>query len=254
MRCFEIEFCPAPGCDSGAYLERINSFFSCLAINGLVLDAGQRIFMRDGSFVLQLIAMDEDALSQEKFNYDTRETLRAIVSHSSSIPQIMEGEKYPDMDSCTCERPSCLILQAPPEWLGAPVCCPDCGKSYPIYKLISDPLDRDFSELLRWRKLYRAYRCECLSDFDIPHSLEMIKNCVSPLALMGRRLCGMLEQSSGIVMLYPLFARHERLPKSCPQCGGSWVNHYTDAIAYERVCHACRLVMRDEGAGDFERN
>lgn len=254
MRCLDIEFYPVPESDVKEYFSLLNSFFSYLAANGLVLDAGQRLSMNEGCPVLHVIAVDDDAISQENFNYDTRETLKAIVSKSTRVPQILNGAEYLDMGHCTCAKPSCLILQAPPEWLGTPIVCADCGKSYPIYKLIKQPLDRDFSELLRWRKLYRAYRCEYFSGFDMPHSLEMIKNCVSPLALIGRKLCGELEQSSGIMMLYPLFARYERLPRTCPQCGNGWVNPYTDAIAYERFCRACRLVMRDEGAGDFERN
>lgn len=254
MRCFDIEFYPMPDSDVQEYFSLINSFFSYLAVNGLVLDAGQKMSMRDGCPVLHVAAVDDDALSQENFNYDTRETLRAIVSKSSQIPQIVEAGEYLNMGHCTCERPSCLILQPCPEWSGTPIVCADCGKSYPIYKLIKHPLDRDFSELLRWRKLYRAYRCEVYAGFDMPHSLEMIKNCVSPLSLHGRRLCGELEQQAEIMILYPLFARYERLPQNCPQCGSGWVNPYNDAIRYERFCRACRLVMRDEGAGDFERN
>ena len=146
-------------------------------------------------------------------------------------------------------------MQSPPEWEGSPVKCGDCGRSVPLYRLCNSVPEREFDDVLMWRRMRRAYftayeaggggRAAVYAGtvFDAAAAYAILRSCVSELSLEGRRLAGKIEAETGIMTLYPLFSQYEKLPVRCPQCGADWRNPFTGAINYECFCRECRLVM-----------
>jgi len=122
----------------------------------------------------------------------------------------------------------------------------DCGKSVPLYRLVRDKEQREFDDLLHWRKLRRGFLEQIGEKLNTGYAYGMLNNCMSGLSQEGRRLAAAIQKWTGVITLYPVFSRFEEPPRRCPGCGGDWRNPYTGAIPYKYFCRQCRLVLTDE--------
>lgn len=252
MRIFEIRFSGNNGgaleTFDGRFIKLLGDFLHQLGRNGIILDGGVQSYIDNGQYVCRVIAQDDTALSEsglseEQMNYDTRKALTLLRGKCAAPVQIIQKESCVDIPHCKCVSPSHYVLQYIPEWMGSPVMCGDCHSSVPLYRLLPDRNDREYDDLLRWRKLYRGYIEQFRAGINGRYAYDMIRNCRSEFAVHGRRIAGWVEQRTGITTFYPIYSHLERKPERCPQCGGPFVNVYTDAINFERCCRNCRLVM-----------
>ena len=218
-------------------------FFKQLVRAGLVLEGGTYRYIKDGSLRRRMIAVTREAMSEKQMSYDARQSLAALQSLCERPPQAVHVHECVTPAHCECRKPSYLVLQSPAEWEGTPLCCGDCRKSFPLYRLIANPSEREFDDLLHWSKLRRGYVEQYMTGAETVASHEILQSCVSDLALQGRRLAGIVEVATGAITLYPLFAYYERAPERCPQCGSDWRNQYRNAVPFEFFCRTCRLVM-----------
>lgn len=252
MRIFELHF---KGNNGGAletfdarFVKLLGDFLHQLGRNGLILDGGVQSFIQNGEYVCRVIAQDDSALSaeglnDENMNYDTRKSMMLLTGKCAAAPEIIMRESCVDIPHCTCAAPSHYVLQYVPEWMGSPVMCGDCHGSVPLYKLAADRNDKVFDDLLRWRKLYRGYVEQYRAGVNARMAYDMVRNCRSEFAQHGRSIAGKLEQRTRVTTFYPIYSHLERKPERCPQCGGPFVNQYRDAIAFDRCCRNCRIVM-----------
>ncbi|MBE6754551.1 MAG: hypothetical protein E7559_09445 [Ruminococcaceae bacterium] len=225
------------------FAEAEQDLFKQLVRCGLVLEGGGWLYEKDGELRRRFIAVTKEAMDPRQMSYDARQSWKAVLKLSEEPPKAVCLQECLSPAHCTCKKPGFLVMQSPAEWEGTPICCGDCRKSYPIYRLERDPLEREFDDLLHWSKLRRGYIEQYMTGAERVISHEALQGCVSDLSLQGRRLAGMVETATGILTLYPLFAYYEKAPSRCPQCGGEWVNRYRDAIPFEFFCRSCRLVM-----------
>ena len=255
-----MRFSPAPPKYSdepydARFTAALRNFTLELARNGLTLEAGARTYYENGEVVLQVIAQDNEAVDERNMSYDTTKALEALVKRCTDVPSVSVLREHIHPANCECAHPSYFVLQSPPEWEGSPVKCGDCGNSVPLYRLCNSVPEREFDDLLMWRRIRRGYftayeagrsaRAAIFAGtaFDAAAAYAILKSCVSELSLEGRRLAGVIEAETGILTLYPLFSHYEKPPEHCPQCGSDWLNPYTGAINYQCFCRACRLVM-----------
>ncbi len=248
MQTVEFRFMPKPpkygeSFYDDAMLALLDEFLVQLARNGLILEGGATTTVEGCELVMTVIAQDEYAIDEKYMSYDTRQLLKKILQRCKGLPKVIPKQNLIYPAHCTCSHHDILIMQSPPLWEGSPVMCGDCGRSIPLYQIVTDSTEREFDDMLHWRKLRLGYLEMYECGVNQKESETMLKGCASDLSLSGRRLAGMVEAATGVMTLYPLFSRFEQKPDKCPQCGGDWVNHYTDAVKYERFCRACRLVM-----------
>lgn len=255
MEITEFRFKPAPIAPelrkrfSLQYIEALETFFSELARNGLALETGAQITQdKDGSYICRIIACDERAITEHNFSYDTKKALSRLLDMSDGLPQFSNVGHDPLHHHCKCRQPSHLVLNPCAEWEGTPVQCGDCTASIPLYRLVRHAGDMEFDDVLRWRRLYRAYLYQCLigiDSIDGHESYQMLHECVSTLSLAGRALAGQIEQAVGIPVYYPIYYKYERVSDVCPQCGERWRNSYPDGVKFSHVCLGCRLVSSE---------
>ncbi len=252
MRIFELRFSAnsegAMETFDSRFIKLLGDFLHQLGRNGLILDGGVQSYIDSGQYVVRVIAQDDEALnvyglSDEKMNYDTRKALMLLRGKCAAEPEIIKCESCVDIPHCKCSSPSHYVLQAVPEWMGSPLMCGDCHCSVPLYRLVSDRNDCEFDDLLRWRKIYRGYIEQYLAGINAKYAYDMVRNSRSEFAQRGKRVSGKIEMTTGVTTFYPIYSRHERKPERCPQCGGYFVNEYTNAILHDRVCRNCRIVM-----------
>lgn len=220
-----------------------NDYFKQLVRSGLILEGGTYTRTEDGSFKRRVIAVTREAMSPRQISYDARVSRSALAKLCESEPEAVHIHECDKPSHCECRKPSFLVMQSPGEWEGTPLCCGDCHKNFPLYRLVPDAAEREFDDLLHWSKLRRGYVEEYMTGAETVRSHAMLQNCVSELSLQGRRLAAAIEDATGVVTLYPLFAYYERTLDRCPQCGGPWQNHYRDAVPFEFFCRTCRIVM-----------
>lgn len=233
----------------------MDRFAAELSRCGLTLEAGARTLYQNGEYILLVIAQDEEAIDEKNMNYDTKKALTELTKKCEAMPKVRTLAELEFPAHCVCAKPSHFIMQSPPEWEGSPVRCGDCGKSVPLYRLDGFAADRNFDDLLLWRRLRRG----CFSTYEYGSRKQSVasaqalsepaaayaalKSCVSGVSLEGRRLAAMVEKNTGVITVYPLFSQYEKMPEYCPQCGRSWINPFTDAVKFKCFCRECRLVM-----------
>ena len=214
-----------------------------ISSRGLILGGGQHTLVRDGYLVWSVIAQDETAVDQPQMSYDAKKSLEGLLKRCDGLPLVVPAERCLTPSHCDCRHPSYFCLQSPAEGDGSPVMCGDCRRSYPLYRTIRNPAEREFDLILSWQTMRRGYIEQYTSGLETAVSRAQLSDCVSDLSLTGRRLAGEIERETGITTFYPLYSYYETPPVKCPQCGGDWVNHYRDAVPFERCCRECRLVM-----------
>lgn len=238
------------------YLGLIEKFFSELAKNGLALESGAQVVKTAQGYECRCVACDKNAITEEHFAYETKKTLESLIRMSDGLPAIKDIGPDPLHGHCTCRSPSHLVMEPCAEREGTPIICGDCCESIPLYRLASSAADMEFDDVLRWRKLYRAYLYQCLlgiDSIDGEESYQMLHECVSTLTLAGRALAGQVERFCSIPVYYPIYYQFERVPDRCPQCGASWRNSYPDGVKSSHVCLACRL-FASEQRGIYDTN
>lgn len=247
MRIFELRFSSNSGgaveTFDSRFIKLLGDFIHQLGRNGIILDGGVQSFIENGHYICRVVAQDDNALNESNMNHDALKALTLLRGKCASPPQIIMREKCVDIPHCTCQNPSHYVLQYTPEWMGSPVMCGDCRCSVPLYRIVRDHNQREFDEVLRWRKLYRGFIEQYLAGVNPRYAYDMVRNCRSEFALHGRRISGQVERWSGVITYYPIYSRNERKQELCPQCGGVFINQFPNAIGFERVCRTCRLVM-----------
>lgn len=243
MRIVEMRFTPKEGLTRDAFELLLADLRRWFVRNGLILEGAAQSWFDGETMVWRIVAQDDDAIAEENMSFDTRESLSQLIKRCEGLPQVIPMEESADSPHCTCQKPTALLLQSPAEWIGSPVRCCDCRKSVPLYKIVTYPNDRDFELLLHWRKLRRGFLEQLGEKLNSGYAYDMLNNCLSELSVAGRRQAALVEKCTGVITLYPLFSRFERLPDRCPQCGGNFINPYKGVIPYERFCRQCRLVM-----------
>jgi len=246
MRIFQLRFRPKNGDLSPQMQRLLNRFRLQLVRNGLILEGTGYSYIESGELVWNVAAQDDSAIAEENMTYDTRQALGELLKWCDGLPQVIPMQECCEIPHCTCSNPGTYVLQSPAEWAGTPVRCVDCGGSVPLYRLVRDREQREFDDLLHWRKLRRGFLEQIGEKLNTGYAYGMLNDCRSGLAQEGRRLAATVQRWTGVVTLYPVFSRFEEPPRRCPGCGGDWRNPYIGAIPYKYFCRQCRLVLTDE--------
>lgn len=229
------------------FSERFMLWLRCLEQNGLILEGQANVRKRNGTFFCRVVAQGDDALSEQRFNYETRKAAAYLLEMSDGAPEFIDMGRSLMPRGCACGGKSpYLILYPCAEWEGSPIRCGGCNGSFPLYLTKKYAMDCEFGDILNWRKTFRGYVAHFTSGADRRdkyESYQMLNNCVSALSLLGRRLAGDAERGTGILTYYPLFQQDEIIPNACPQCGANWRNPYPAAIRFSHACPACRICM-----------
>jgi|GEM_PF-1795680 len=246
MQIFHLRFRAKNGYYSPQLLQKLGRFRLQLVRNGLILEGSWQSWMEDGELVWSVVAQDDEAISEHNMTYDTRAALADVIGLCEGLPQVIPMHNCAGIPHCTCPKPGTYILRSPAEWEGTPVYCVDCGKSVPLYRLIRDREQREFDDLLHWRKLRRGFLEQLGEKLNSGYAYRMVNDCMSGLSQEGRRLAAAIQRWTGVLTIYPVFSRFEEPPRRCPGCGGDWRNPYTGAIPYQYFCRQCRIALTDE--------
>lgn len=246
MRIFQLRFRPANGQFTPQLQQLLGRFRLLLVRNGLILEGGWQSWLEDGELVWSVVAQDDDAIAEHNMTYDTRDTLAQLIKWCDGLPQVIPMQQCAELPHCTCTSPATYVLCSPAEWAGTPVRCLDCGGSVPLYRLIRDREQREFDDLLHWRKLRRGFLEQLGEKLNSGYAYRMVNDCMSGLSQEGRRLAAAIQRWTGVLTIYPVFSRYEEPPRRCPGCGGDWRNPYTGAIPYKYFCRQCRIALTDE--------
>ena len=163
----------------GQLQEQVENYFSALINQGRV--AEYFLMQQEGALVAIASLPEEDALSEQ---YDNKYVKR--FSEGLSVHWELIGEEAFDSHVCTCQHPSCYLLDGDGEEDG-PVFCGDCGGEVPLYRVPADET-QEHASLISWQLSYQAMLtlwCESLSD---RFTRRQIEHPASALNREGRRL------------------------------------------------------------------
>ncbi len=148
--------------------------------------------------------------------------------------------------ACSCVSPSALVLLTHYLTQDPPVCCLDCFRPVPLYRL--PPVhDHGYLVLLQWAADYRA--CDTLqmncTTGERFGELQMLRHD-SSLSRHGRDLAATLERQTGSPVYYYLHKMRSRGHKAeqlrrCPACGADW--RLDEPLHdFDLRCDPCRLL------------
>jgi len=236
-----------------AFSDRFMDWLYRMEQSGLILEGQASIRRENGFFVCRVVAQGADALSENAMNYDARKAFDSLLEASDGPPQVTGVGRSVMPRGCECVKSPYFILYPCAEWEGSPIRCGGCNASFPLYRTKKLGVEREFGEILSWRKTYRGFVAHLTAGGehsnrngygrDKSESYKSLNSCVSEMSLLGRRLAGEVERDTDVLTYYPLYQVHEDIPDACPQCGANWRNPYPAAIRFSHVCPACRLCM-----------
>lgn len=238
----------------------INDYYNTLRSNGQVV-GGSDIFENQGSIFVSVVLPTADSLMEVNNSIYVDERIKK-VKEFFEIDIVYEGNNIEYDNSCMCDKPSWYYLYNERSLGESPLICGDCLNPVPLYRVPYIRNESDHNRILNWQEAKKAINS--LWFYGLWDKFTYGENVLlkSKLNREGRKLCRELEKVLNTPVYYfiyyicwPMDEETKALkglpleaPKSCPQCGGEWI----DDTKFCK-CEKCRLIT-DSPVWKKERN
>lgn len=225
----------------------LNALLHAWRMNGQIAGREWGSAEVNGAFQTTMLCPEITALSSALDNFYVHAAKDDLTQAGFSEPVYrIIGKDVDGSEPCACSQASTYILSTNYLTLESPVRCGTCFQPVPLYRLPRTHQD-EYYDIVCWQSDYQA----CDNLFMNSQVLEQsthreLSQIRSNLSQIGRRICQLIEQRTGVITYYALMkhlgrSRSSEQRRLCPSCGGQWALP-TPWHNFDFRCDACRLV------------
>jgi predicted nucleic acid-binding Zn ribbon protein len=191
---------------------------------------------------------EENSLQQAHNRKYVRQSYAQLNEAGVAPPIIKILGRTPQILACACRKPASYILYTHFLDITSCLCCGDCFKFIPLYRIPPTCDDNEYYDLLQWQADYQA--CDTLQMHCATgerFGTRELSEVNSSLSQRGRKICQKIEQLTQTPTYYYLYRSNSgrnlaaEQSRKCPACGKAW------ALAepfhfFDFRCDPCRLL------------
>jgi predicted nucleic acid-binding Zn ribbon protein len=228
--------------------DALQVLLGALRMNGQVLGREWPIAQTEEGLRTPVMIPERGALGRRHQNGWVREALEKLSSAAGAKPQVMVlGDDPTGAEADRCKKPSCYVLFTTYLDLNSPLCCGDCFRPVPLYR-IPHTAEGEYYDVLCWQFDYKAcdqLQMNCATGERF--GTRELSRPDSSLSRQGRSICRKISELTGKPAYYYLYRYGGRggqaeARRLCPGCGGEWLLKEPWHRLFDFRCDRCRLV------------
>jgi predicted nucleic acid-binding Zn ribbon protein len=176
-----------------------------------------------------------------------RRAITELAAAGLARPEcIVLGPDIASSGACACARPSSSILYTTYRSIEPPLCCGDCFRSIPLYRL-PPTYDQEYSDVISWASDYQACDSLQMGCATLERAaLRELSRHDSSLSRRGRAVAEQITRQTAVPTYTYLYrgsgrSRAQERRRRCPSCDGAWALAEPWHI-FDFRCDRCRLV------------